>query len=128
MTSSGQVIDDDRISRISVASNAVAAIPKSDLTETKSYAAPPQAVKDVLEAVMILVGYKGADLDWKNIKKVIGGTQFLKTIGDIDYEKISQETRAKAMNKVSEYSHESIKAISSATTIFYDWVIAVAKE
>jgi hypothetical protein len=62
MASTGQVIDDDRISRISVASNAVAAIHKKDLTETKSFAAPPQAVKDVLEAVMILLGYKGADL------------------------------------------------------------------
>jgi hypothetical protein len=62
MASSGQMIDDDRISRISVASNAVAAIPKSDLTETKSYAKPPQPVKDVLEAVMILLGYKGTEL------------------------------------------------------------------
>ncbi|XP_060595116.1 uncharacterized protein LOC132749403 [Ruditapes philippinarum] len=128
MTSSGQVIDDDRISRISVASNAVAAIPKKDLTETKSFASPPQAVKDVLEAVMILLGHKGADLEWRNIQKALGGSSFLKVIGDVDYDKISQETRAKAMNKVSEYSHESIMKNSKAATIFYDWVIAVSKE
>ena len=62
MTSTGQAIDDDRISRISIASTAVTNIPKSDLTETKSFSNPPHAIKDVLEAVAILLGYKGTEL------------------------------------------------------------------
>lgn len=62
MTSSGQKIDDDRISRISVASEAVVKIPKRDVTETKSLASPPVAVIHVLEAVAILLGYKGDEL------------------------------------------------------------------
>jgi hypothetical protein len=60
---------------------------------------------------------------WRNVQKTLGAPQsFLKSIEDFDYEKIPQETRAKALNKVSNYSHEIIKNNSKAVAIFYDWV------
>ena len=49
-------LEEDRLSMISRMSEQVAGIPKSDMTEMKSFNKPPQHVIDILTAVLIILG------------------------------------------------------------------------
>lgn len=56
MATMGKEVEYDRVSMISEASLAVAAVDKSRITEVKSMRAPPVGVKDVLSATCLLLG------------------------------------------------------------------------
>lgn len=56
MASGNQIIEDDCRSIMSEASQIVYQMKKGDITEVKSFHNPPQAIKDVLMAILILTG------------------------------------------------------------------------
>ena len=55
-TDKNRHLEEDRLSMISRMSEQVAGITKSDMTEMKSYCSPPACVKDILTAVLIILG------------------------------------------------------------------------
>lgn len=127
MSSDGHKIEEDRMSMISQFSTAVAAMPKKDITEIKSFANPPVAVIDVVTGIVILLGHKG-DLRWSNVKAICGKADFTKSIQDCDVRSISPETRRKAMELLSKYSKDQVKAVNLATATLFEWAVAVAEQ
>jgi len=67
MTSTDKVrhLEEDRLSMISRMSEQVADIPKKDISEMKSYSNPPTCVKDILVAVLIILGEQNTVSDFK---------------------------------------------------------------
>lgn len=49
-------LDEDRLLKIKRSQNELESINKASLCEMKSYAKPPEALKDILSAVLILLG------------------------------------------------------------------------
>ena len=62
---------------------------KSKITEIKSFPSPPDAVKTVMEAVMVVFDEK---LDWSNVKKVISDPKaFVDQMKGFDVKSLDQK-------------------------------------
>ncbi|XP_053398727.1 cytoplasmic dynein 2 heavy chain 1-like [Mercenaria mercenaria] len=125
MEASKKPVEYDRISQ---ASEAVKEIPKKDFQEMRSFNAPPEAVKDVLSATMLLLGHPESEVNWTMIKKYLGksGEESLQhKVGSNDFAKIPQENIKKAKAILSKYDANRIAQVSQAAKELYIWADAV---
>ena len=96
-------------------------ITKADLTEVKSLAAPPQAVKDTFSAVICLLGYpKNKAEDWGFAKKLMGSTM-LDELKNYKPKAMPAKKLDYIKGKIDGLSADSVKAKSCATVSFYNW-------
>ena len=96
-------------------------ITKADLTEVKSLAAPPQAVKDTFSAVICLLGYpKNKAEDWNFAKKLMA-TSILEEMKNFKPVAISSEKADFIRSKLDSLSEDVIKGKSRATVPFFIW-------
>ncbi|KAL4237059.1 hypothetical protein ACF0H5_005443 [Mactra antiquata] len=123
-----QTIDFDRMSMISEASTILAQLDKKSMTEIKSFNNPPEGVKDVLMASIILLGRPKSEQTWSIAKKELGSFDMHKRAAELDFEKIPMDRRREAMKYLSKYSYEHIMKISRAAAAFYQWAHAIASE
>lgn len=81
---------------------------KSDITEIRSFATPPEAVQVVCECVAILRGLK--EINWKTAKGIMADPNFLRTLQEMNADEITlaQQKAVKAHMKVISTPHTYI--------------------
>ena len=111
------------------AKEAVGMIKSDHLNEIRSLNAPPEAIADVLAAVLMLLGIQ--DLSWQSMKKFLGNRGVKDEILHFDARSISDEVRknvAKLIKKkASSFEPESIRRVSVAAAPMAAWVKANIK-
>lgn len=108
-------------------SNAVKALDslsKSDITEVKSFAKPPEAVETVMNAVCLLLNEKQS---WDASKKVLSDVTFLDRLKNYDKDNIPAATLKKLTKCVADpgMSVEVVSKVSKAATSLCMWVHAM---
>jgi len=104
---------------------ALDSLTKSDITEVKSFAKPPEAVQTVMEAVCIMFGEK---TDWDSAKKVLGNAAFIDNMKNYDKDNIPQPTLVK-LRKVlvkEKMQVEVVQKVSKAATGMAMWCHAMS--
>lgn len=67
---------------------ALSDLEKSDITEIRSFATPPEAVQVVCECVVIIRGIK--EVSWKSAKGMMSDPSFLRTLQELNCDAITQ--------------------------------------
>eukprot|EP01060_Flectonema_neradi_P032219 TRINITY_DN5085_c1_g2_i2.p1 TRINITY_DN5085_c1_g2~~TRINITY_DN5085_c1_g2_i2.p1 ORF type:complete len:4162 (+),score=927.24 TRINITY_DN5085_c1_g2_i2:1218-12488(+) len=105
---------------------ALDSLSKDDITLLKTMTSPPERVKLVLEAVLLLLGEK--NLAWESAKKYLGHMGFMKTLKDLDAESLTDAV-IKKMNRNymsnPEFEPEKVKSSSLAAMSLCMWARAV---
>ncbi|XP_066582837.1 dynein axonemal heavy chain 10 [Prorops nasuta] len=103
---------------------ALSELEKSDITEIRSFATPPDAVRIVTECVAILCNVK--DVSWKGAKGMMADPSFLRILQEMKVEKITlkQQQAVKAHLKKSD-KLDQMANISKAGYGLYKFVLAV---
>ncbi|XP_058809033.1 dynein axonemal heavy chain 10 [Phymastichus coffea] len=97
---------------------------KSDITEIRSFATPPEPVQVVCECVAIIRGLK--EISWKSAKGMMSDPNFLRILQETNCDEISlkQQQMVRAHLKKSN-KMEQMKTISTAGYGLYKFVLAV---
>ncbi|XP_052274955.1 cytoplasmic dynein 1 heavy chain 1-like isoform X3 [Dreissena polymorpha] len=107
------------------AQQAVQSIKKKDLVEIRSMANPPQAVKNTLEAICLLLGENSSD--WKSIRGIIVKDDFISKIVALSTEDIADDIRAKMKQKYlsnPDFTYDKVNRASLACGPMVKWAIA----
>lgn len=104
---------------------AVRGIKKQQLTEVRSMANPPEAVKLAMESVCTILGFK---IDsWKAVQSIIRRDDFITSIINFDTASLTRSLRA-TMNKdylsLPSFNFEAVDRASKACGPLCKWVIA----
>jgi hypothetical protein len=106
---------------------AVAALDKYALDELKSLAKPPEAVKDCVTAVAIILGRPNKD--WAEIvKKTLADKKLLQALQDVDGIAEIKPKQLKKLKKIVEaegFTKEEMEKKSKAVAALAQWVIGV---
>ncbi|XP_028981786.1 dynein heavy chain 10, axonemal [Diachasma alloeum] len=97
---------------------------KSDITEIRSFATPPEPVQVVGECIAIIRGAK--EISWKTAKGLMSDPSFLRTLQEMDVTEITlkQQQAVKAQMKKSD-KLDQMESISRAGYGLYKFVLAV---
>lgn len=111
------------------AKEAVGDLKPSNLQEIKVFRMPPEAVSDVLQGVLILMGNE--DTSWNGMKKFLGIPGVIQQILNFDATRVTPSLRNK-VNKVLKskpmsFEQSVIKNVSTATAPLAAWVKANVK-
>ncbi|KAH0791819.1 Cytoplasmic dynein 2 heavy chain 1 [Histomonas meleagridis] len=110
------------------ASENVAKLDSRDISEVRSFSMPPQQVRDVLEAILLLMGER--DTSWQSIRKVFSSPKIKDDILHFDPHEVSQQSLIevnKAIEKKSmSFDYETVKRSSKAAAPLSQWVKAMA--
>lgn len=103
---------------------ALSDLEKSDITEIRSFATPPEPVQTVCECVAILRGLK--EINWKSAKGIMADPSFLRTLQEMNCDQITlkQQQAVKAHMKKSK-KLDDMANISKAGNGLLKFVIAV---
>ena len=105
---------------------AVGGIKSEHLTEIRSLTAPPEAIADVLAAVLMMLGVQ--DLSWQSMKKFLSNRGVKDDILNYDAKRISSELRknvAKLLKKKpASFDDANIQRVSIAAAPMACWVKA----
>ena len=108
------------------AKQAVGGIRPEHLTEIKSLAAPPEAIADVLAAVLMMLGIQ--DLSWLSMKKFLSNRGVKEDILNFDIKRISKQLRDKVgkmlKKKANSFDAANIQRVSVAAAPLAAWVKA----
>ncbi|GJN87844.1 hypothetical protein Rhopal_000799-T1 [Rhodotorula paludigena] len=104
---------------------AVSNIKKQQLTEVRSMANPPEAVKLSMEAVCILLGHR---IDsWKAVQAILRSDSFISNIVNFDTASMSRALRDKMRNEYlsrPSFNFETVNRASKACGPLVKWVMA----
>ncbi|XP_025836128.1 dynein heavy chain 2, axonemal-like [Agrilus planipennis] len=117
---------DEAMPALDEAVRALDALNKKDISEMKSYTKPPEKVKLVMEAVMIL---KQVDTSWEEAKRQLGDQYFLQGLREFDKNNISDKTMKKIHQYTTnpEFVPDKVGIVSVAAKSLCMWVIAIEK-
>ncbi|KAJ1950138.1 dynein heavy chain, partial [Linderina macrospora] len=108
------------------AQRAVSNIKKQQLTEVRSMANPPSAVKMAMESVCTLLGHR--QTDWKTLQGIIRRDDFIASIVNFDTDKqMTRELRSRMRRTFLEradFNFETVNRASKACGPLVKWVIA----
>ncbi|KAK3283536.1 hypothetical protein CYMTET_8768 [Cymbomonas tetramitiformis] len=111
------------------ARKAVGSIKSDNINEIRSLKMPPDAIRDVLEGVLRLMG--NADTSWMSMKKFLGSRAVKDEIINFDARKIDQKTRSAVQKlldaKGASFEHANIYRVSVAAAPLAAWVKANVK-
>lgn len=104
--------------------NSLKALNKNDIVEIKSFAKPPPLVQMTMEAVCIL---KQEKPDWDTSKKVLGDTNFMKSLEEFDKDNIPEPVIRKLKKYVDDPSYipETVGKQSLAAMSLCMWTRAM---
>ena len=119
---------------LEAARKALDTLEKSDITEIRSFAKPPQVVQQVCECIVVMKGIK--DVSWKAAKGMMADVGFLTSLKELDVDNISssQVRAVKGIMREMGATFQEVQVISRAGAgllRFVDAVMgycAVAKE
>nr|BBC28429.1 cytoplasmic dynein 1b heavy chain [Yamagishiella unicocca] len=105
------------------ARKAVGNIKKDNIAEIRSLKMPPDAIRDVLEGVLLVLGQQ--DTSWNNMKTFLGKGSVKDDIINYDAHKITPEIRAKADKLLAAKGHSFedavIRRVSVAAAPMAQW-------
>ncbi|GBG84147.1 hypothetical protein CBR_g38121 [Chara braunii] len=108
------------------ARKSVGQIKNDNLNEIRSLKMPPEAIRDVLEGVLRLMG--NYDTSWMSMKKFLGSRTVKEEIMTFDARKISPELRKDVQklmaSKAASFEHANIYHVSVAAAPLAAWVRA----
>ena len=108
------------------AKQAVGSIKAEHLNEIRSLSAPPEAIADVLAAVLMMLGVQ--DLSWQSMKKFLSNRGVKEDILNYDAKRISGDLRknvAKLLKKKpASFDDANIQRVSVAAAPLASWVKA----
>lgn len=107
------------------AQQAVQSIKKQNLIEVRSMTNPPAPVKLAMESICLLLGEPNND--WKSVRSMIVGENFISTIVNFNSEKLSDTIRKQMREKYlknPDYTYEKINRASSACGPLVKWACA----
>ncbi|KAI8321400.1 dynein heavy chain [Martensiomyces pterosporus] len=108
------------------AQRAVSNIKKQQLTEVRSMANPPSAVKLAMESVCTLLGHR--QTDWKSLQGIIRRDDFIASIVNFDTDRqMTKALRAQMRRQYlerPEFNFETVNRASKACGPLVKWVIA----
>ncbi|XP_055373636.1 dynein axonemal heavy chain 10 [Condylostylus longicornis] len=114
---------------LEAAREALADLDKSDITEIRSFATPPEPVQIVCECVAILKGYK--EINWKTAKSMMAESNFLRSLLEMNAEILTSKqisecrkhmklsTKLDEMQSISKAGYGLLKFVK-AVLGFYD--------
>lgn len=92
---------------------ALSDLDKSDITEIRSFATPPEAVQVVCECVAIIRGYK--EISWKTAKGMMADSSFLRSLQEMNCDLITQaQVRAVKAHMKKSSKLDDMASISKA--------------
>ncbi|XP_043285223.1 dynein axonemal heavy chain 10 [Venturia canescens] len=109
---------------LNLARIALGELEKSDITEIRSFATPPEPVQTICECIAIIRGVK--DVSWKGAKGMMSDPSFLRTLQEMDCDQITLKqqqmvkTHLKKSNKL-----DQMQSISKAGYGLYKFLLAV---
>ena len=114
---------------VEAAQSAVGDLKSENLNEVRNYKVPPDAVQDVLSAVLFLMGTK--DTTWASMKKFLAQRGIVSNIMNYDAHNITPELR-NAVTKIIDKKKNSFRPdviikVSRAVAPLAAWVIANVK-
>lgn len=108
------------------AKQAVGQIKSENLNELRSLNTPPDPVRDVLSAVLMLLGIR--DTSWMSIKRFLGNRGVKEDILNFDTHRITADIRSQVMKllraKGSSFEKSAIQRVSVAAAPMAAWVKA----
>ncbi|GBG24746.1 Cytoplasmic dynein 2 heavy chain 1 [Hondaea fermentalgiana] len=108
------------------AKQAVGQIKSEHLNELRSLNTPPEPVRDVLSAVLMLLGIR--DTSWMSIKRFLGNRGVKEDILNFDTQRITADIRSQVMkllrSKGSSFERSAIQRVSVAAAPMAAWVKA----
>jgi len=111
---------------LDAARQAVGGIKKDNLNEIRSLKMPPEAIRDVLEGVLKIMG--NFDTTWVSMKRFLGSSSVKEDIVNFDSRKITPEIRnavQELLNKRgNSFEHAVIHRVSVAASPLAAWVKA----
>ena len=114
---------------IDAAKTAVGQINRDNLNEIRMLRMPPDAIRDVLEGVLRLMGQK--DTSWNSIKKFLGQRSVKEEILNFDAHRVTPQIRADVESllaeRASSFEHAVIYRVSVAAAPMASWVKANVK-
>ena len=107
------------------AEEALNKLDKKEISEVKSYSQPPEAVRTVMEAVMIILSSEKPS--WANSKKLLSEPDFLRRIKEYDKENIPNKILKKLEHYTQkpEFQPAKLADISAAASALCAWVHAI---
>lgn len=110
---------------IEKAKQAVSGLKSENLSEVRSLKAPPAAIRNVLEAVLRVMGQQ--DTSWNSMKKFLAGTGVKDRVMAFDASTITPAMRASVQAIIDEYPDsfdpERIYRVSVAAAPLAEWVL-----
>lgn len=101
-------------------------IKKQHLTEIRSMANPPAAVKLTMESVCVLLGHTVST--WREVQQVVRRDDFISSIVDFDNEGLIDEERRREMETKyllrDDYNYATVHRASKACGPLLQWVLA----
>ncbi|RUS78851.1 hypothetical protein EGW08_013393 [Elysia chlorotica] len=108
---------------------AARAVTQGDITELSAFAAPPQAVKAMMEAVQLLLGQPvHVATDFGRAKRLLKATRkegLLQQISERNIDLVAMDAARRAKQSLGPYSAEQMKNVSMAGVSLFNWVTAV---
>ena len=115
--------------QIDAAREAVSHIKKDNITELRSLKMPPDAIRDVLEGVLRIMGF--SDLSWNAMRQFLGQRSIKDNIVNFDARQITPQIRASVQELLdargSSFEHAVIYRVSVAAAPMAAWVKANLK-
>lgn len=114
---------------LDAAKTAVGGIKPENLVEIRSLTAPPEAIADVLAAVLMMLGVQ--DLSWLSMKKFLSNRGVKEEIMNFDTKRLNGELRDKVgklvKKKSTSFDSANIQRVSVAAAPMAAWVKANIK-
>ncbi|KAG2486208.1 hypothetical protein HYH03_015170 [Edaphochlamys debaryana] len=108
---------------IESAKKAVGNIKKDNIAEIRSLKMPPDAIRDVLEGVLMMLGQQ--DTSWNNMKTFLGKSSVKEDIINYDAHKVTPEIRARCEKclaaKSNSFEDAVIRRVSVAAAPMAQW-------
>ena len=107
--------------------DAINSITRNQIAELKSLSNPPEAVKQVTYALLVL--FDSESLDWISAKKFISNPSFKSMLTNFDKENVSDYT----INKVDEYASldffqpNNVAKVNMAAAQIAHWIMCVVE-
>lgn len=116
---------DAALPALQVALKALEGLSKSDIGEMKGFLSPPELVQFVMEAVLVLLGYK--QLDWTTAKVALGDTGFLARLQTFDKDHVPESVlnKLKPYIESPKFDPEKVATQSKVAKSLCVWVRAI---
>uniref|UniRef100_A0A158R4I4 Cytoplasmic dynein 2 heavy chain 1 n=1 Tax=Syphacia muris TaxID=451379 RepID=A0A158R4I4_9BILA len=108
------------------AREAVGSIKSESLSEIRSLRAPPETIRDILQAVLLFMGI--LDTSWEAMRKFLARNTVKEEIINFDAHNVTADTRKKVMalvnSRISSFDPKTAKRASIAAAPLAAWVLA----